>query len=105
MNGSPTLKPNFFFLFQRLKGPLVVCSPISPPCDLQLPGCVKPEVWWVICHTECGKGMAFRAGLDADGLKLSFSNPQETEPPSLKRKGQTGGSSHLFVLPLFPSNP
>ena len=49
--------------------------------------------------------MSFRADPDADGLKLSFFNPQETEPPSSKQKAQTVGSSHLFVLlPLFPSN-
>ena len=106
MSGLPTLKPNFSFLFQRPEGPLVVCSPIPSPCELKLPGCVKLEVCWVICHIECGRGMTFRAGLDADGLKLSFFNPQETEPPSSKQKGQRVGSSHLFVfLPLFPSNP
>ena len=44
MNGLQTLNPNFFFLFQRLEGPLVVCSPIPSPCDLQLPGCAKLEV-------------------------------------------------------------
>ena len=49
--------------------------------------------------------MSFRADPDADGLKLSFFNPQETEPPSSKQKAQTVGSSRLFVLlPLFPSN-